>query len=184
ALFVLGLPLGLQALLEMGAFSATALFIGRFGEHELAGHKVALMLATLSFMVPVGISSAAAVRVGHAVGRSDPDGVRRAAATSIALGGAVMAVFGALFLGWPESLASLFTASPAVLTSAALLVPLAGLFQVFDGIQVVCIGVLRGLAETRTALWVNLVGFWCLGVPIGWALAHPGGLGPRGLWWG
>lgn len=180
----LGLPIGGQFLLEMGAFSAAMLLIGQLGALQLAGHKVALTLASASFMVPVGISAAAAVRVGYAVGRADPDGVRRAATVALLLGSGVMAVFGALFLLMPETWAWLFTDSPAVVPLAAALVPLAGVFQVFDGVQVVCIGVLRGLAETRTALVVNVLGFWVIGLPLGWWLGLHEGLGARGLWWG
>lgn len=183
-LFAIGLPIGAQFLLEMGAFSAAMLFMGQIGATELAGHKVALSLASASFMVPVGISAAAAVRVGYAVGRGDDAGIRRAALVALLLGVGVMACFGALFLMAPRPLAFLFTASDAVVPIAVVLIPIAGLFQVFDGIQVVCIGVLRGLAETRTPLVVNVIGFWAIGLPVGWWLAFPRGMGPQGLWWG
>jgi MATE family multidrug resistance protein len=142
------------------------------------------MLASFSFMIPVGISSAAAVRVGYAVGRGDATAGRRAAQVAVVGGAAVMAFFCVLFLAWPEPLVRLFTASPAVLPIAVVLIPIAGLFQVFDGIQVVCIGILRGLGDTRAPLVVNLIGFWLLGIPIGLWLAFSQGLGPAGLWWG
>jgi MATE family multidrug resistance protein len=180
----IGLPIGSQFLLEMGAFSAVMLFMGHIGSSEVAGHKVALTLASASFMVPVGISAATAVRVGYAVGRGDGEGLRRAATVALVLGGAVMAVFGLLFLALPRPLAWLFTESAEVVPIAVALIPLAGIFQVFDGIQVVSIGVLRGLAETRTPLIVNAIGFWAIGLPLGWWLTFRAGLGPTGLWWG
>lgn len=180
----LGLPIGGQFLLEMGAFSAAMLFIGRIGAAELAGHKVALTLASVSFMVPVGISAAAAVRVGYAVGRGDEAACRRSALVAIGLGAAVMVGFAVAFLAAPGALAWLFTESSAVVPVAVALIPLAGMFQVFDGIQVVSIGVLRGLAETRTPLVVSAIGYWILALPLGWWLAFPGGMGPVGLWWG
>jgi MATE family multidrug resistance protein len=180
----LGLPLGGQFLLEMGAFATTALWMGWIGKVPLAGHQVAINLASVSFMVPVGISAAAAVRVGRAVGAGDESAVRCAAGVALSGGALVMALFGLLFLALPDALASLYTDDLAARTIAASLIPLAGVFQVFDGLQVVAIGVLRGLGETRTAIVVNVIGFWLTGVPIGYLLAFPLGLGARGLWWG
>ncbi len=179
-----GLPVGIQYLFEIGAFSAVLLLMGNFGKTELAGHRVALLLASASFMVPLGISMAAAVRVGHAIGRGDADGARRASCVALAVGAGVMSLFGALFLLAPGPLARLVTDLPEVLPLAALLIPLAGLFQVFDGTQVVASGVLRGAADTRVAMVIHFVGFWLVGIPLGVLLALPLGLGPAGLWWG
>ncbi|MBK8979006.1 MAG: MATE family efflux transporter [Planctomycetes bacterium] len=183
-LVALGLPVGGQFLLESGAFSATAVMMGWIGGDAVAGHQVALTLAALSFMVPVGISLGAAVRVGHAIGRGDEPGMRRAAIVSIALGAAVMLSFAALFVLAPTTLARLFSKSPEIVPIAALLIPLAGVFQVSDGVQVVCGGVLRGLADTRTAFVAHLLSFWAVGLPIGYLLAFERGHGAAGLWWG
>ncbi|MEY2980531.1 MAG: putative multidrug resistance protein MdtK [Planctomycetota bacterium] len=180
----IGTPIGAQFLMEMGAFSAAMVFIGHIGAEQVAGHKVALTLASTSFMVPVGIGAAAAVRVGYAVGRRDEAGFRRAACVGIGMGAGTMAVFGGLFLMFPHELARLFTDSAAIVPIAATLIPFAGVFQVFDGIQAVGIGVLRGLADTRFALIVNVLGYWVLAVPLGYWLAFPQGLGAAGLWWG
>ena len=127
---------------------------------------------------------AGAVRVGNAIGRGDPAGVRRAAGVALAGGAGVMLVFAAAFLIAPWSLSRIFTDIDEVLAIAAVLVPLAGFFQVFDGTQVVAMGVLRGSADTRTPMLIHLAGFWLVGVPTAWMLAFRFDLGPEGLWWG
>ena len=180
----IGAPVGGQFMIEIGAFGTVALMMGTLGEVELSGHNVALKLASFSFMVPLGISMAGAVRVGNAIGRGDPAGVRRAAGVALAGGAGVMLVFAAAFLIAPWSLSRIFTDIDEVLTIAAVLVPLAGFFQVFDGTQVVAMGVLRGSADTRTPMLIHLAGFWLGGVPIAWLLAFRFDLGPEGLWWG
>jgi MATE family multidrug resistance protein len=180
----LGLPIALQFELEMGAFALTALLMGRFGEVELGGHQIALSLASLPFMVPLGISQAGSVRVGYAVGGSDVAAARRAATVALFSGVGVMTIFAVVFVVLPSTLASLYTTDLAVLAMAATLVPLAGIFQVFDGIQVVAIGILRGLGDTKTPFVVNLIGFWAIGVPAGALLTYSLGFGPIGLWWG
>jgi MATE family multidrug resistance protein len=184
AMLRLGLPIGLHVSLELLVFSTVALLMGRMGVRELGGHQIAINLASLSFMVPWGISGAAVTRVGNAIGRGDMPGARRAAAASLLLGGGVMIVFAALFAAFPEALARLYTRDPAVIAMTAALLPIAAVFQVFDGVQVVAVGVLRGAADTTFPAGIALVGFWIVGLPAGWALAFPGGLGPRGLWWG
>ena len=183
-MFRLGLPIGLGIALEYGAFMATALMMGHIGEREVASHQVAITLASFSFMFPLGIGAAAAVRVGYAVGRSDPAGARLASTIAVCAGALIMTLSGVLFLAFPEPLARLFTDKPEVVEVAALLIPLAGVFQVFDGVQAVASGVLRGLGDTRTPFKVHLFGFWVLGIPLGWYLAFEAGAGPRGLWWG
>lgn len=179
-----GLPVGVQYLFEIGAFSSVLVLMGSFGKTVLSSHQVALSLASASFMVPLGISMAAAVRVGHAIGRGDADGARRAAGVSLATGAAVMCFFAALFLLAPLPLARVVTSLEEVLPLAVVLIPIAGLFQVFDGTQVVAGGVLRGAADTRMSMLIHFAGFWLLGIPLGVALALPLGLGPVGLWWG
>ncbi len=180
----LGVPIGVAHSIEYGAFMVTALFMGHLGTLQLAGHQVAMNLAALSFMFPLGISAAAAVRVGYAVGRADPPGTTRAAATSLIGGATVMTVFAAVFLTLPLTLAGLYTDEIDVAAMAAALIPLAGVFQVFDGVQVVAGGVLRGLGDTRTPMLVHLFGFWAMGIPLGRYLAFGANLGPEGLWWG
>jgi MATE family multidrug resistance protein len=180
----LGSPIGLQYVLEMGAFGFVGLLMGRLGTVEVAANQVTLNLASLTFMVPLGIATAAAVRVGHAVGRADPPAARSAAAVALLLGAGFMALCGTFFLAAPQLLVRPYTSDAAVVALAVLLLPIAGVFQVFDGLQVVAGGILRGLGHMRTAMVVNVLGFWAFGVPISLLLAFAAGMGPLGLWWG
>ena len=180
----LGVPIGVQLMLEIWVFILVAFMMGALGIAELAGHQIAINLASLSYMVPLGISAAAATRVGNAVGRRDTAGALLAARVCLGLGVGVMAGFGLLFWTAPRALAGLYSEDPAVLAMAAALLPIAAAFQVFDGCQVVCLGVLRGIADTRGPTVVSLVSYWLVGLPIAWWLGVPCGWGPRGLWWG
>jgi MATE family multidrug resistance protein len=180
----LGLPIGAQQGLEFGAFGTVGLLMGRLGTVPVAGHQAALNLAALTFMVPLGVGAAAAVRVGHAVGAGDARGARRAAAAALACGVGFMAASALVLLAAPRALAGLYTSDAAVLALAASLIPIAGVFQVFDGLQVVSLGVLRGAGDTRVPMLVNAVGFWLLGLPLGAWLGLRTSLGPPGLWWG
>ena len=180
----LGIPIGLQYVLEFGAFAFVALMMGWLGTRQMAGHQVAINLASLTFMVPLGVGDAASVLVGHAVGRSDPAGARGSARAALFCGAAFMTCTAVVFLTLPGVLARLYTGDSAVVAVAAALIPLAGVFQVFDGLQVVAGGILRGLGETRVAMMVNVLGYWLLGLPVSWVLGIHFGWGPVGLWWG
>lgn len=180
----LGAPIGVQLQFEYTAFGLTGVLIGMLGVDQMAGHQVALNLASLTYMVPLGVSAAAAVLVGQAVGRDDPLAARRSARTALIVGAGFMLVTGAMFLTMPRLFAGLYTNSGAVLLVAASLLPLAGLFQVFDGIQVVTSGILRGLGDTRSPMIINLIGFWGVGIPAGLLLGFTAGMGAQGLWWG
>jgi MATE family multidrug resistance protein len=180
----LGVPIGCQMVLEFGAFACVALMMGWLGTREMAGHQVAINLASLTFMVPLGTADAASVLVGQAVGRGDPAGARGAAASALLCGAGFMSLTAIAFLTLPGPLARLYTDDATVLAVAAALIPLAGVFQVFDGLQAVAGGILRGLGETRVAMLVNLLGYWGLGLPVSYLLGFRLGLGPAGLWWG
>ena len=166
----IGIPIGLHNSAELLIFAAAALLIGRIGVHELAGHQVAINLSSISFMVPLGISGAAATRVGNAIGRGDMPGARRAAAACLFLGAATMSCFAILFAVLPGTLTRLYTEDPAVIAVGLTLLPIAALFQVFDGLQVVGAGVLRGAADTAFPALIVLVGYWLMGLPVGWYL--------------
>jgi MATE family multidrug resistance protein len=135
-------------------------------------------------MVPLGVASAAAVLVGRAVGAGDAEAARLHAAASLVYGVGFMAVSAVVLLLVPRAIATLYTADDAVLRVAAALIPIAGVFQLFDGGQVVAGGILRGAGDTRTPLVANLAGFWLVGLPLGGWLAFRLDAGPAGLWWG
>jgi len=180
----LGAPIGIQYELEYGVFAVVGIMMGWMGTAQLAGHQVALNLASLAFMVPLGVSAAAAVLVGHAVGRGDIAEARRAAAAGLACGVGFMSASALVMLLVPTFLAGIYTTDASVAALAASLIPIAGVFQVFDGIQVVSIGILRGVADTRAPMVVNVLGFWLVGLPVSAALGFGARGGPRGLWWG
>jgi multidrug resistance protein, MATE family len=180
----LGAPVGAQLELEVGALAAMALVMGWLGTAEMAGHQVALNLASLTFMVPVGIAQAASVRVGQAVGRAEPASARRSARAALLAAGAFMSLTGVAFVTMPGALTALYTAEPAVVVVAVALIPVAGVFQVFDGIQVAAAGVLRGIGDTTAPFLANLVAFWGIGMPIGVYLCFRTPAGAVGLWWG
>jgi MATE family multidrug resistance protein len=180
----IGVPIGFHSTVELLLYAIAAVLIGQIGVTALAGHQIAINLASLTYMVPLGVSGAAATRVGNAIGRRDPTGARLAAEACLALGAGTMLVFAALFILLPGPLARLYTQDPAVIAVVTALLPIAAAFQVFDGLQVVGAGVLRGSADTTFPAAVAFLGYWVLALPIGWWLAFRAGLGARGLWWG
>jgi MATE family multidrug resistance protein len=183
-MLVVALPIGFQQVLEVGAFGTIGLLMGLFGTAQVAAHQIAIQMAALTFMVPVGISTAGAVRVGHAIGAQDGERARRAARVSFICGVGFMSLTALMFLTIPVWLARLFTSDAAVIGVASLLIPVAGVFQVFDGIQAVAAGVLRGIGDTRAPLVAMLAGYWLIGLPVSLYLGFRTGAGPTGLWWG
>jgi MATE family, multidrug efflux pump len=183
-MFRLGAPIGVQVTLEVSAFGMIGLLMGMLGAVELGAHQIAINLASTTFMVPLGVGAAAAVRVGRATGAQDAAAARRAAKTALFLGVGFMCLTAVLFVTAPTPLARMFTSDARVLAVAIQLIPIAGIFQVFDGIQAVAAGVLRGIGDTRAPLIVNLFGFWLLGVPISVYLGFYTESRAIGLWWG
>jgi MATE family multidrug resistance protein len=180
----LGLPAATQVTLELGVFAAASALAGRLDAVSLASHQVTMNLVSLTFMVPLGVASAGAVRVGHAVGRGDAGGARAAGWTALGLGVSFMAVAAAAFVLVPGLLFRPFTSNAAVTALGARLLLVAAMFQVFDGLQAVATGVLRGLGDTRTPMLSNLVGHWLVGLPLGYSLTFVMGWGVVGLWLG
>ncbi|HEU4565680.1 MAG TPA: MATE family efflux transporter [Gemmatimonadaceae bacterium] len=180
----LGIPIGLQWQLEYGAFAVIGLLMGWLGPQAMAGHQIALNIASVTFMVPLGFASAAAVLVGQAVGRGDVPEARHAARVSLACGAGFMLCTAAVMRLIPGPLARLYSGEMEAVVVAATLIPIAGVFQVFDGTQAVSAGVLRGVGDTRAPLLVNVLGFWLLGMPVSLWLGFRAGLGAVGLWWG
>jgi multidrug resistance protein, MATE family len=183
-LVYLGFPAASQVTLEVGVFAAATALAGQLDPVSSASHQIALNIAAFAFMVPLGVASAGAVRVGNRVGAQDPAGARHAGWTAIMLGVGFMAMTGVLFLVAPRFLVGLFSREPSVLALGASLLFVAAVFQLFDGLQAVATGALRGLGDTRTPMVTNLAGHWFIGLPLGYALCFPLGLGVIGLWWG
>lgn len=180
----LGLPAALQLLLEVSAFAAATLLIGKLGAVPLAGHQIALNVASFTYMVPLGIGSAAAIRVGHAIGARDIHGAARAGWMALFFAASFMACCGlALFL-FARPIARVYTPQAVVINAGARLLMVAALFQLFDGLQVVATGALRGAGNTRVPMTVNLIGYWALGLPLGAWLCFSRGVGAAGMWIG
>ncbi len=180
----LGIPIGIQFFLEFGVFGMIGILMGSLGTIPMASHQVAINLASITFMMAVGVTQATTVLVGQAVGAGDAERARRSAGAGLVVAATVMTFTGIMFLAIPGLLARIYTPDLEVLGLAATLIPVAGIFQVFDGLQAVGSGVLRGVGDTLAPMLVNLVGFWMIGLPVSLYLAFPGGLGPLGLWWG
>lgn len=184
ALLKLGAPAATQILFEIGAFSAATALIAKLGPVPLSGHEIALNCAALTFMVPLGISSAAAVRVGQQLGRKDPAGARRAGWSAIMLGAGFMTCAGLVFVSFPTLIARLFSPDPIVIRTGAKLLLVAAAFQLFDGLQTVATGALRGSGDTKTPMLANFVAYWLIGLPVGYLLCFNLGWGAVGVWIG
>jgi MATE family multidrug resistance protein len=180
----LGAPAAGQIVLEVGAWNLATLAAGWLTPAMLATHQIALNYAALTYMVPLGVSAAAAVTVGHAVGAGDPARARRAGWLSLALGTGFMLLAAVVFLVAPRPLIALYTTDAEVMAVGPKLLFLAAAFQIFDGIQTVSTGALRGLGETSIPMWANLVGYWVLGLPLGLSLCFLLHWGIYGLWIG
>ena len=150
----------------------------------MAGHQIAITLAALTFMVPLGVGSAAAVRVGRGVGAGDQARAKQAARAAFVCGMGFMSVTALLFLAFPRLLAALFTSDAGVIAIAGVLIPIAGVFQIFDGAQAVGAGVLRGLGDTSAPLIGMIAGYWLIGLPVSLLLGFHTHLRAAGLWWG
>lgn len=180
----LGVPIGAQQELEVAYFGGLIVLMGLLGTISVAAHQAAINLASLTFMVPVGVGSATAVFVGRAVGARDEPAVRRYAIAGLMCGVGFMCVAAVVFLLLPWQLARLYSTDLEVVTLAAGLIPIAGLFQVFDGTQVVSAGILRGIGDTRFPMVAAALGFWLIGLPLSVLMGFNARLGAEGLWWG
>ena len=187
--FRLGLPIGLTSLAEGGLFAASAVMMGWIGELELAAHGIAIQLASVMFMVHIGLSQAATVRAGRALGRNDEAGLRRGGVVAFGLSGAFVVFTVILFLAIPELLISGFIdpdepQRPALLAIGVSLLAVAALFQAVDALQVMALGLLRGVQDTAVPMVMAVVSYWIIGLPASYVLAFQWGLGPVGLWLG
>ena len=180
----LGLPSAGQIVLEVGAFGAATIMAGNLTPAVLAAHQIVLNWASVTFMVPLGLSAATAVSVGHAVGAKRFADARRLGWLGIACAVAFMSLAAAAFILFPIPILHLYTHDPGVIASGVPLLLLAAAFQVFDGVQAVATGSLRGLGETRMPMLANLGGYWFFGLPLGYWLCFRLGWGVQGLWTG
>jgi MATE family multidrug resistance protein len=187
-LLVIGLPISGGFLLEWGLFSSAALLVGWIGTTALAAHQIALQIAAILFMIPFGISLAATVRVGHAVGREDPVAARRAGFGAIALGAVFMTATTAIIVALRHDIPLLFigdqTDAGGAASLAATLLLVGATFFVSDGVQGIAAGALRGFNDTRVPMVLAGVSFWLIGFPCAYGLAFAVGLGAVGIWIG
>jgi MATE family multidrug resistance protein len=187
--FMLGWPIGVTSLAEGGLFSASAIMVGWIGPIELAAHGIAIQLASLTFMVHIGFSQAATVRAGRALGRKDEVSLRRGGITAIGMSAVYAVVTSLIFLAMPEALVSLFIdpnepERANLLRIGASLVMVAALFQLVDGLQVLALGLLRGVQDTTVPMVMAAISYWVIGLPVSYLLAFTLGFGAVGLWLG
>jgi multidrug resistance protein, MATE family len=183
-LLQLGWPAASQLLFEVGAFSLATLLAGRLSPDILAAHQIVLNSASVTYMVPLGFSAASAISVGHAIGAGDRALARRSGSMAIALGAVFMALAATAFLTIPRLLLHVYTYDPQTVAVGVRLLAVAAIFQVFDGIQGIGTGALRGLGKTRGPMVVNLVAYGVIGLPLGYVLCFLTPLGIYGLWGG
>jgi MATE family, multidrug efflux pump len=183
-LIALGFPSAMQITLEVGVFALVTALIGRLGAISLASHQIALNTVSFTYMVPLGMSSAAAVRVGQAIGRKDPQGAADAGGTAIFLGATFMTCMSVVLLVVPRWIARAYTPDPAIIQSTIALLAAGAAFQLFDGIQTVATGALRGLGDTRTPMLCHFTAYWIIGLPLGAWLCFRLKWGAFGLWAG
>lgn len=187
--FRLGWPIGLTNLAESGLFSATSVMMGWLGTVPLAAHGIALQLTSLAFMVHVGLSNAATVRAGRALGRRSPVDLRRGGAVAVGVSTLVALVTVAFFLLWPEALIAIFVdpedaMRPRILAVGASLLAVAAVFQLADGAQVMALGLLRGVQDARVPMLLAGLSYWLLGMPASYLFGFTLGMGGVGIWLG
>jgi len=180
----LGLPAATQFGMEVGVFAVATVLIGRLGPVPLASHQVAINTVSFTYMVPLGIASAAAVRVGQALGRKDAHGASRSGWTAILLGASFMSLMSVVFFLFPQYIVRIYSPDPSLIRAASQLLFVGAFFQLFDGIQTVATGALRGAGNTRTPMICHLIFYWLVGLPVGAYLCFDRGWGARGLWAG
>src|SRR5436305_1402868 len=182
-------PIGVLLGLEVGVFGMTGILMGLLGADALGAHQLVLNVASLTFMVPLGLGQAATVRVAYQLGLGVPAAARRAAYIAVALGAAFMSMTAVLLLTLPRTIASAYVAlddpaNAALLAIAVQLFVIAAIFQIFDGVQVLAVGALRGYRDTAVPMLIAAIGYWAIGFAGSWLLAFPLGFGPIGLWSG
>jgi MATE family multidrug resistance protein len=180
----IGTPASLQILLEVGAFSAATVMAGRLPPVILAAHQIALNCASVTYMVPLGIAGATAVSVGHSIGRGDAKAALRIGWLGIASATLFMTCAGLAFILMPHAILNFYTRNPGVNSAGVSLLTVAAFFQLFDGVQTVTTGALRGMGNTSSSMLANFVSYWVLGLPLAWYLCFTRKWGAVGIWLG
>ncbi|THB78210.1 MAG: MATE family efflux transporter [Desulfobacteraceae bacterium] len=183
-LLKVGLPMGIQYFFEVSAFAGASIIIGWMGAKELAAHQIALNLASISFMVVLGIAAAGTIRVGNAVGKQDVGAVRRAGFTASILCALFMACAAVIFISLKRYLPTLYVSDPEVIAITASLLIIVAVFQVSDGVQAAGLGILRGMTDMKIPTLITLAAYWVIGLPSGYLMAFKLKLGVYGVWYG
>ncbi|HSF53973.1 MAG TPA: MATE family efflux transporter [Algoriphagus sp.] len=180
----IGIPTGFQFIFEVSAFSTAAIMMGWIGVNALAGHQIALNLASISYMMATGLATAGMIRVSNQIGKGNMKGMREAGMVVFGMVVVFMLSCAVIFFSFRFFLPTLYIDDPEVIALSASLLIIAGLFQLSDGIQVVGLGVLRGLEDVKVPTLVTLMAYWVLGLPLGYVLAFNFGMGAQGIWYG
>lgn len=177
-----GIPTGFQMFFEVGAFSFAAIMIGWLGTNQLAAHQIAISLASVTFMIILGISTAATIRVGNNFGRKDYVELRKSGSAALILGTVIMAFFGICFILFKDYLPLLYISDTEVISVASSLLVIAAFFQIFDGTQAVGLGILRGMVDVKIPMVMAFVAYWIISIPLGYILGFTFEMGPEGVW--
>ncbi len=180
----LGLPMAFQLIFEISTFSMAAIMIGWIGTTPLAAHQIAINLASITYMVALGIAAAATIRVGNQIGKKDYKTMRNAAMTCIIMAVGLMSVAAIVFILGRNFLPQLYISDPEVIRQAAILLIVAALFQLSDGVQVIALGALRGMSDVKIPTLITLVAYWVIGLPLGYLFGFTLGQGALGVWYG
>jgi MATE family multidrug resistance protein len=180
----IGIPSGVQFIFEVSAFGFSAIMMGWLGTTALASHQIAINLATISYMTTSGLGAAATIRVGNFLGKKEIQTMRDIAFSLLGMATVIMILWGILFIVGRNFLPTLYIDDPEVIAAAASLLVIAGFFQLSDGLQVVCVGALRGLQDVKIPSLLILVSYWVIALPLGYWLAFPMGFGAKGVWYG
>lgn len=180
----IGIPTGFQYIFEVSAFGSAAIMMGWIGVNALAGHQVALNLASISYMMAGGLSTAGMIRVSNQIGKGNFKAMREAGMVVFAMVLVFMAITALIFVSFREFLPTLYIDDPHVIATSASLLIIAGMFQLSDGVQVAGLGVLRGMEDVKFPTWITLIAYWVLGLPLGYFLAFELNMGAEGIWYG
>ncbi|WP_026954247.1 MATE family efflux transporter [Algoriphagus vanfongensis] len=180
----IGIPTGFQYIFEVSAFGSAAIMMGWIGVNALAGHQVALNLASISYMMAGGLSTAGMIRVSNQIGKGNFKAMREAGMVVFAMVLVFMAITALIFVSFREFLPTLYIDDPHVIATSASLLIIAGMFQISDGVQVAGLGVLRGMEDVKFPTWITLIAYWVLGLPLGYFLAFELNMGAEGIWYG